>query len=92
MIISAVLGWIAHAFGYVMGLLPSFGAVDQVSGGLVSAVGLLTGYAADSGAWIPWPAVAVSLLLVSSTLVASLGVKIGLKLLSVFTGGGGSSA
>ena len=90
MIVQALLTLIANLWGWFMGILPTFGSLDQVTGGMVDAIATLTGYAANSGAWIPWAAVGISLLLVSSTLAASLGLKLGFKILSLFTGGGGA--
>jgi hypothetical protein len=86
---QALLSVLLHVWTFCLGLLPTFGSLDDVTGGLSSAIGTLAGYAAGSGAWVPWGAIAVSLLLVSTTLAASLGLKIGLKVLLVFTGGGG---
>ena len=90
MIVQGILQAVAAVWSWFMSILPTFDSLDTVTGGMVDAVSTLTGYAANSGAWIPWVAVGVSLLLVSSTLAASLGLKLGFKILSLFTGGGGA--
>jgi hypothetical protein len=91
MIVQWFVQGMASLFASVLGLLPSWSApsfLTSLSSGLAS----IAGYTASTSAWIPWQAVAIAVPILVAAASAALLVKGVRMVLSLFTGGGGSSA
>lgn len=92
MITDSILNLLGTLGRFFASLVPSLPDPGPILGGITGNLSTLFGYAAGSGAWIPWDVGGACLLAVVAVFVSAFGIRLLRIVLSVFTGGGGGAA
>lgn len=90
-----IVQWFVQAlcalFSDVLSLLPSWSAPSFLAD-IASGITTIGSFTASTSAWIPWGAMAIGIPVLVACSTAALAIKGVRMLLSLTTGGGGSSA
>jgi hypothetical protein len=90
-ITELLLGFFGQLAEWVLWLLPDApSGSDSIPDNVLSGLGMVLGYGADLGAWIPWAVVVPTLAILTAVLVASGSILLVRIVASFFSGGGGS--